>query len=221
MMKLQTTQDWTWLLLLDERDPLLAERMAVFARATSRFEPLFWKPDVKDAKLANWDKNARLFTGTLDAEQARRSAKSRIAATAYHVDWADHMDTGARLMTRLDDDDALTRDSLMRTQRAAEKRSTRTVLMQPIGFRVWDGHYSSVTHTTNAMHSLFTPAGDELTVYDYGHRKCANVAPIVTVDRRPGWLWVRHPDTLSGWKKADRLVSGGLKKLFPIDWSLI
>jgi hypothetical protein len=221
MMRLQTTKDWSWLVLLDERDPLLEERLAVFQSAAPEVIPIFWEPDLDTAEMASWDKNARLFTGEMDDDQKRRSAKSRIAATAYKVPWADYLQPGPRLMTRLDDDDALARDSLARTAAAASQLRKRTVLMQPAGFRVWQGRYTSVRHFTNAMHTLYAPAGDSMTVYDYGHRKCDKVAPVRTVDMHPGWLWVRHPDTISGWKKADNPISTALKRLFPIDWSLV
>ncbi len=221
MMSLQTHRAWTWIVLLDERDPLLQERLAVFQSSNVDVKPLFWAPDANAAKLAEWDKNARLFTGELDEDQAARSLRSRVAATAYKVDWSSAMSPGRRLMTRLDDDDALTADALERTVKAALRLKARTVLMQPTGYRVWDGRQSLVHHPTNAMHSLLAPSGDSLTVYDYGHRKCDKVAPVVRVDLEPAWLWVRHPDTLSGWKKADRKITSGLKRLFPIDWSLI
>lgn len=220
-MARQTMDDWTWVVLLDPRDPLLDERVSVYENAAPSLMKMFWTPDISTAELASWDKSARLLTGQMDDDQKRRSAKARVAATAYKVPWADFLEPGRRLMTRLDDDDGLTRDSLERTRRVAERRSVRTVLMQPIGFRVWQGRYSSVRHTTNAMHTLLAPKGDDITVYDYGHRLCARVAPVVTVDQQPGWLWVRHPDTLSGWKKADNPVSPALKRMFDIDWSLI
>ncbi len=221
MMAHQTKRDWEWLVLLDERDPLIDLRLEAFRQSAVPVRPIFWAPDQKEAKMAEWDKHARLFTGKLDADQERRSAKARIAATAYKIDWAAHMEPGRRLMTRIDDDDAFTRDALERVAQAARHAQERRVFMQPMGYRVWQGRATLVKHSTNAMHTLFAPAGDELTVYDYGHRVCAKIAPVVTVDRAPAWLWVRHPDTLSGWKKADHPVTSGLKRMFPIDWSLI
>ena len=93
--------------------------------------------------------------------------------------------------------------------------------MQPNGFRVWDGRYSRVTHTTNAMHSLLTPNGDPTTVYDYGHRKVHMTQRVLTVDNHRDWLWVRHQDTISGYKEADRPINEALKAIFPVDWSLL
>jgi hypothetical protein len=57
-----------------------------------------------------------------------------------------------------------------------------------------------------------------MTVYDYGHRKVAKVAPVVMVDQAWGWLWVRHRDTISGWKRATEPVTDYVRGMFPIDW---
>ena len=42
LMGLQADRDWTWIVLLDERDRLLEERMAVFAAAAPAFVPILW-----------------------------------------------------------------------------------------------------------------------------------------------------------------------------------
>jgi hypothetical protein len=90
--------------------------------------------------------------------------------------------------------------------------------MFPVGIRVWAGKYSVVRHDSNAMHTLVTPRGDELCVYDYGHTKVRQTVRTVTVDKMPAWLWVRHRDTISGHRVADRAVDAGVRKLFPVDW---
>lgn len=206
----QTTRDWTWVVLLHSRDPFLEKRIQIYSTAAPSFRPIFWEP--RELAAAPWDPNG-----------ARTSRVQQVAATAYRAPWASKLGdrSGLTLMTRLDDDDGLAVDALERTQHAAAGLEQRTILMQPIGFRVWDGRYSRVRHDTNAMHTLVTPAGDDLVVYDYGHRRVAEVAPVVVVDDEPAWLWVRHRDTISGWKKADRLITNDLRRLFPIDWAAL
>ena len=204
LMAEQTNRDWTWVVLVDDRDPLIEDRIAVFAAAAPRLEVIRWTP-AADPQPAPWDKHA-----------ADTTPVQRIAAEAYRAPW----DPGPRddviLQTRLDDDDGLAPDTLARVR--ARARGRRAVLMHPSGVRVWDGSYASVRHGRNAMHTLVTPPGDTLGVYDYGHTKVASVAPVVTVDARWAWLWVRHRDTISGWKRADRPIDDMVRRTFPIDW---
>lgn len=210
LMLQQTNRDWTWVVLFDERDPLLEEREAVFRESAPAFTPILWQPT--EIAAAPWDPGAH-----------RTNVIQRIAATAYRGPWVNAL--GDRdeltLTTRIDDDDGFSPTALARIAAAARGCDARTILMQPIGYRVWQGRASRVEHGTNAMHTLATPAGDRMTVYDYGHRRAEEVAPIVTVDRRPAWLWVRHQDTISGWRKADSPIDDRVRQLFPIDWATI
>ena len=209
MMELQTNRDWTWIALLDPRDQLLEERIAVFKRAAPALIPILWTPtDVKDAP---WDKHPI------------GGRRAKVAATAYRAPWRQAVGPADDrvLMTRLDDDDALARNTLARVRRASQKVSKRAILMNPIGFRVWNGQYSRVRHNGNAMQTLLTPPGDDLCVYDYGHRLGYRVAPVVVVDMDPAWLWTRHRDTLSGWQRANIPISESLSKMFPVDWEVL
>jgi hypothetical protein len=70
------------------------------------------------------------------------------------------------------------------------------------------------------MHTLVTPPGDRLTVYDYGHRDVRRVAAVRKIDSRPAWLWSRHPDTISGWRFAHRALTPEVRALFDIDWTI-
>jgi hypothetical protein len=199
------TVDWTWLVVLDERDPLLEERRSAFGDCI----PILWRPP-DNPQAATWDRHG----------QSARKVQ-RIAAEAYRAPWRAHIPDGPVLMTRLDDDDALAPDALARYQHAARNARRRMVFMLPQGVRVWKGRYEVVRHTTNAMHTLFAPNGDDMTVYDYGHRKVAKVAPVVMVDQAWGWLWVRHRDTISGWKRATEPVTDYVRGMFPIDWTVL
>lgn len=212
LLRRQRETDWTWVVMVDSRDPLLDERMKVFADVAPQLLTIHWEPGDEVAG-APWDKHA---------DRTTRSQK--VAATAYkHPGWLQL--TGPRdvatLQTRLDDDDGLAVDYFRRVRRAAVGLTERTALMLPVGYRVWDGRYSLVEHDKNAMHSLWTPAGDTTTVYDYGHVVVGRGQPVKIVDRSPGWLWVRHPHTISGWKKADSPITPTLRVRFPIDWSVL
>lgn len=211
MMVLQTDQDWTWIVLVDERDPLIDERIKVFEHGAPRLEVIRWRRPVQLAP-APWDKRA-----------VKAHKLEQVAATAYRADWRGLVGPAddTVLMTRLDDDDALTIDALARVRAAAGSLATRTVLMHPMGFRVWRHRFSLVRHESNAMQTLVTPPGDAATVYDYGHTVARRFAPVVMVDEQPAWLWVRHRDTISGYKQADRPITPALRARFPIDWRVL
>jgi hypothetical protein len=210
LMAGQSHRDWTWIVLLDERDPMLEERRAVFAAAAPRLVVLLWRPGT--VAQAPWDKARETTT------------VQKIAATAYRAPWAEAIGDRSELtlQTRLDDDDGLTPDALARTVRAARAVMRRTILMQPVGYRVWQGRAVRVVHDENAMHTLATMPGDALGVYDYGHRDVKRTAPIVTVDTQPAWLWSRHADTISGHRQADGELTERIRRLFPgVDWRVL
>lgn len=212
LMATQTWRDWTWIVLLDERDELLAQRLQVFLEAGVEVKPLLWVPGRLAA--APWDRRP---------DSIRSNRLEQVAATAYRAPWRSAIRRLRHplLTTRLDDDDGLAPTTLDRVQRAARRVHRRTALVHPWGYRTWAGRCSLVRHDTNAMHSLMAPPTDEMLVYDYGHRRVRTVAPVVEVDQHPAWLWVRHQDTISGWKVADDPITPDVRALFPIDWTAL
>lgn len=211
MMALQTVRNWTWVVLVDERDPLRDERAAAFASAAPRIV------------VIRWQRPEQLHSAPWDHRAVRAHRLEQIAATAYGADWRTARGTADEqvLMTRLDDDDALTSTTLARVQAAAAGIDGRAVLMHPFGYRVWKHRASLVRHDSNAMQTLVTPPGDDATVYDYGHTVARRFARIVVVDEEPAWLWCRHRDTISGWKRAEKPFDRRIRALFPVDWSVL
>jgi hypothetical protein len=230
LMAQQTTKDWSWIVAVHPDDPLLAERLAVFESAGVLVLPIRWQPEVVHA--APWDNHGDKGTTTVQ----------KVAATAYRAPWRSVMEPGDVLQTRIDDDDGFAIDALERDARAADGLTSRRVLMLPEGYRIFAGRYVRVYQANNAMHSLFTPAGDSLCIYDYGHMQTYSgghrdlgpaqrpprfgphpkaPAPVIFVDDKPGWLWVRHRDTISGHQRAWMPLTPGLRRLFPIDWTAV
>ncbi len=201
--------DWTWIVALHPDDPLLTARMAVFRDAAPAFIPLMWTPDALER--VPWDRKP----------EADVTVTQLVAGAAYRAPWRSVMEPGDTIQTRLDDDDGLAPDALRRYQRAAAGLTRRTVLLFPYGLRVYGSRYQAVPHRTNAMQSLVTFGDDLLCVYDYGHTRCREVAPVRIVDRQLGWLWVRHQDTISGWRGTRSRLTAGIRELFPIDWPLV
>ena len=189
----QTDRDFEWIVLLHPCDELLDERRAAFTGATFIYLP----PEVE---------------GT----------PSHVAWQGYRAGWAKAIGHRRRpvSMTRLDDDDALAPWAMERFGIAADKVTRRTALVLPHGLRVWQGRYTVVKHLSNAMQTLVTPAGDELTVYDYKHRDVRLVADVRLVDPHLGWVWSRHDDSISGWRSGERPLTPAFRALFPIDWSI-
>jgi hypothetical protein len=210
LMAAQTNRDWTWVVALDPADPLLEERMAVFAAAAPKFVPLLWSLPGRPVE-APWAKHSKPGTTV-----------QRIASTVYRAPWRSVMASGVKvLQTRLDDDDGLAPDAIARYQRAGGHLLKRTILMLPSGIRVNRGRYADVIHNSNAMHTLVTPAAECGTVYDYGHATCRRAAPVKVVDHDWGWVWTRHQDTISGWKMADAPITRRVRDAFPVDWDAL
>jgi hypothetical protein len=205
LMSLQTCTDWTWVVLLDDRDPFLAERLALYGDSAPAFTPLVWHPDDRTAPT--------------------NRLRARIAAADYAGPWASAIQpNGVTLTTRIDDDDGFAPDALARVQAAAAGRTERAALMLPEGVHLWAGRYAMVRHERNAMHTLLAPADDDRHVYTYGHTTVAAFAPVVMVDDEPGWLWTRHRDTISNarnprsWGGVPAPITPALRAQFPIDW---
>lgn len=197
-MAAQTSKDWTWLVALHRDDPLKSERKAVFESAGVPVRFVTITSKATDRQVA--------------------------ASDAYRAPWARII--GKRddilAMTRLDDDDALAPWAIGRIQRAVQKSPIRrTILVLPVGYRVWGGRSTLVTHQSNAMQTLVTLPGDDLHVYGYLHREARKVGKVRAIDLRPAWVWSRHPDTISGWRTAEKDITPRVQAQFPIDWPLL
>lgn len=193
-LRAQTDRDWEWHVLLHANDPLRDERIALYESAGVPVQFLY-----------------------TDA----RGTPQDVAMAGYKVPWRKAIPRGLAAMMRLDDDDGLAGDALARLRPLAERARARMALIFPVGVRIWAGRYTPVRHASNAMQTLVTPIGDAATVYDYLHRKVRSHAIVRFVDRKPGWLWYRHPDTISGWRAAMSPVDDFVRSQFPIDWSFV
>ncbi|HET7030344.1 MAG TPA: glycosyltransferase [Candidatus Limnocylindrales bacterium] len=212
-MAAQTERRVTWILLLDVRDPFAGHRVLAAESTGIPVRILWWDQAGVELAPAPWDPQPN-------------TPRQLVAATAYRAPWNDAIGirTSRTLLTRIDDDDGFARNALERIRTSAERWPApgRAARILPRGIRVWQGRQVPVRHPTNAWATLETPAGDELTVYDYGHRQVREQGfPVVDVDEDPGWLWVRHPDSISGIRHADEPISDATRELFPIDWDLV
>lgn len=195
-LRAQTYRDWSWAVMIHPADPLRIERARIVRSVAPRAILSFY-----DGPVTNRDDVAlRSYNGW------RQTLNSAI---------------GAVLTTRIDDDDGFAPDALQRIRSASERAQTRTALVIPNGFRVWNGRYTRVRHETNAWASILSPDQDPFVIYDVRHREIRSAAPLQFVDEQRGWLWVRHADTLSGEKAADRPLTDELRAIFPVNWPLL
>lgn len=152
--------------------------------------------------------------------EAFRSAGMPVVPVAgpvqEYIDWS-----GSVLTTRVDDDDAFARDAFRRMHGAIRKRTPRTVLMFPEGHRVNAGMMQPIRHRRNAWSSLYAPAGDEVHIRQRAHPQVERIAPIRVVDRRPAWLWVRHQDAETGFRRAHHTLTDEVRALYDVDWPFV
>lgn len=133
-----------------------------------------------------------------------------------YIDWSD-----AVLTTRIDDDDAFTGDAFRRLYHAASRLRNRAVLMFPVGYRINEGLSERIFHTRNAWSSLYVPHGDRGHIRQATHPQVERLAKVRWADRDPAWLWVRHQDAESGFRRAHDVITPELRDLYPIDWALL
>lgn len=194
-----------WILALHKHDPYLNERVTLARNA---------------AKVAGM-----AFDFIVVDHEAESRAQT--AYKAYKTQWDVLIrPDGPKLTTRLDDDDAITPDYTTRLYDALGHAdpTQRVAYIFPVGIRVFGGRYTVVHHRTNAMSTLATPAGDFGTVYDIPHRRVIEyVDNIIHPDGDVAWLWMRHPDVLSGHQFAEVPLKGAdkIQDLFPIRWDAI
>lgn len=132
------------------------------------------------------------------------------------IDWSEPV-----LTTRIDDDDAFAGDAFDRLHLAASNLRRRTALVFPVGYRINDGLSERIHHGRNAWSSIYAPASDRVHIRQVVHPRIAMLAPITFVDQDPAWLWVRHQDAESGFRRADQPITPQLRALYPVDWDLL
>ena len=195
----QTDQQFEVVVCMDINDPLTRDRQAMFRSLGCHV----WFVYIDSANLT----------------------PDQTGIAAYRAPWSTILGTGPYLTTRIDDDDAFAPDAIARIKtlygRAVDSGHTEEfAIVLPNGYRVWGGRYSPIEHRSNAWSTLFTPTGSHH-IYTYRHREIAKHVPVVYGNTKPAWLWVRHPDTLSGHKAAMKPYDDELRARFPIDWTLL
>lgn len=129
---------------------------------------------------------------------------------------------GPVLSTRIDDDDAFSRDAFGRLYAAVARRhDKRRAFVFPVGYRINEGLSEKITHIRNAWSSVYAPEGDRAHIRQLAHPQIARLAPVTFLDSRPAWLWVRHQDAESRFRRAHDLITPALRQMFDVDWDAL
>jgi Putative rhamnosyl transferase len=111
------------------------------------------------------------------------------------------------ITTRMDNDDALSRDHLATVQRAFKRQEWEFVLF-PFGLQLFRGHLYGICWLDNPFFSLIEKvgkSGDVSTVLCCRHGDIYKTGPVLRVWRTPQWLEVIHgknvSNSLRGWPK--------------------
>lgn len=201
----QTLRDVTWVVMVDDKDPLYAERVEVLRSAGL---PLILAPPgnivrdaVHDVPWGPWSEN-------LERD-------------------------GPTLTTRIDDDDAFAPWVFETVRRKAEEWTRRQprrrlVLILPCGWRVASGRINERHDRVSQFSTLYAPRNDQGTVMDMNHTRVRKLGRLGVVSVQPGWLWLRHEATRSRNSRAsmndrDHMVHipDQVRRQFPVDWDLI
>jgi Putative rhamnosyl transferase len=203
----QTSHDATWLVLVDEADPLKEEREAAYRDCGF---PL-------------------LMASAGDMERNDRRDRPWTTSWRDNIDWSD-----ATLTTRIDDDDAFAPWAIKAFRDYADRWSTsrhgrqRRVFVMPLGYRVSGGKVDFRRDRANQFTSLYAPSGDRCCIMDMNHTSQRRLAQLVEISREPGWLWLRHGLARSALSRASNIDKDGMQPIgddvrgrFNVDWNLI
>lgn len=145
------------------------------------------------------------FIGPLDKQQVIDDVRSRLPAGTRRV-----------LTTRLDNDDAIARDFLVRSARAAADQPDGTVVNFPRGIAASGGALFAARDESNPFTTLVESATDLRTIWSVTHDALQRHFRIVQVDAPPAWLQVIHGDNVTNRIKGHRLDSAAVLEGFAI-----
>lgn len=130
--------------------------------------------------------------------------------------WA--LPPGARLTTRLDDDDAIAPWFLDAMARTLPPR--QSILAMPRGWWYARGRVRPLHYVKNMFLSLWSPDGAHH-IMETAHTSATRLGPTVVLEDRPSWLWVRHADARGGLLQARKRPGPEVRATFPIDWAAL
>ena len=138
---------------------------------------------------------------------------------ARKVKESGYVTTPYLITTRVDNDDALSRDHLAMVQRAFRQQEWQFVLF-PLGLQLFRGHLYGICWLDNPFFSLIEKvkkSGDFSTVLCCRHGDIYKTGPVLRLWRTSQWLEVIHSknvsNTLGGWPKLFSRAHAGFPSL--------
>lgn len=147
------------------------------------------------------------FTGMFEDTGWSRSLRNVLHDAGRSPKWI--------LTTRLDSDDALSRDYTQRVQQVARRSRTPKALNITRGCIRTQNNAYEVTHPSNAFFSLLEPYdGPVRTAAAIQHMNLHGHLPVTQIDGPPGWLQVVHGDNVSNKIRGRRAHPGTFRDAF-------
>ena len=190
----QTNQDFKWLVLLDGRSPgWLRGKMSDYAR-WQNFVPVYLEVAVPES-------------GGCPAE-LKSAVGAQVLPSHTHL-----------ITTRIDNDDAVSRDYIQRVQGCFSGQDSQGIVF-PMGYQLCDGclylEYSKGNHFSSLIESYRPDSFKTVFVEHHSHLYVAS--PVRQIWGRPTWLEVVHDGNLSNHARKGLVVSPeGFRRRFAAD----
>jgi hypothetical protein len=183
----QSLQNFRWLIYFDIETPdIYKERASAYARQMS---------------------NLKLRYGNLEdfsLERIRQDVREYAGADGRWV-----------ITTRLDNDDAISRDFVKMVQSHAVE-GTRQVLNLTNGYIWWEGRVYRHQHRSNAFASVSEHLSDLATVFSTPHMELSKLAPLRQITTDTGWMQVIHGDNVSNRVRGVRVSASDVRRTFSL-----
>lgn len=147
-----------------------------------------------------------ILVGTFVAKRAQDDISARLSAGEPRL-----------LTTRLDNDDAVSRDFLSRLREQARALPDGTILNFPEGIALRNGKLYTARDESNPFTSLVEAAAGAKTIWAAPHTELAAEFPIVQIESPACWLQVVHGENVTNRIKGRRMRDQQVMARFELD----
>lgn len=126
------------------------------------------------------------------------------------------VETGRIVTTRLDNDDAVSRDFLVRVRQEADRFPDGTIINFREGIALQNGRLYTATDGSNPFTSLVEQASTAATIWAAPHTELAARFPLQQVVTEPCWLQVVHGENVANRIKGKRLADKDVLSRFAL-----
>lgn len=135
-----------------------------------------------------------IFVGSFIAQRARDDIAARMDPEEERL-----------LTTRLDNDDAVSRDFLSRLRNHANAVPDGTIMNFPVGIALRNGKLYTARDESNPFTSLVERTAEARTIWAAPHTELMATFPIVQIEAPPAWLQVVHGENVTNRIKGHRI----------------